>query len=771
MKTAIFSKRMLYALLIVILFGFSPGHLYAQEEIMVEVPNGFENWKIGSTQNILWHTANYSGPVRIEYSTDAGASYTIIDSSYSGTAPFEWTIPDTPSELCAIKIADPADYSPFDISDGVFTISANTSDTPAGQDVMVDLGDGHSILFQHVLQAGNTVLLISEEGPAPPEGYEMIPITVPYYFNISTTAQYEDTIQVTISFDMTGTDDLDESRFNLFVYNTEGEQWDSITLEVDTLGNKISGMVTHLSTFAILFPSGPEEPTSYVVTNTLDVGEGSLRKVLTDAYLATGMVMITFQIPKTDPGFNADTGVWTIKPQSKFQSISDKHIIIDGNSQSQFIGEDTNPFGPEIEINGEAAGELAPGLFFYNSSVEIFHLIINRFSSSGIELWNVHNAIIAGCYIGTGPTGWKKAGNYSGISAYGNCKHINIVPMDTIPNVISGNDYGGIFFSDTTTQSTIAGNIIGLRRNHREAVEGNSGAGITFLSCDSNTVIDNWIGGNDDGIILWDASDNLIAHNRIGTDAEWTYDIMNSGNGIYIGLDAKHNRIVENFIGNNSLDGIRILGSQAMFNTISENSISLNESKGINLMNGANGGLAAPKITIVFENEIFGTAPPHSIIEIYTDNDDEGRIMQAVVLSDSAGNFGWVSPIEGPFDSIRATATDTLGNTSEFGLYRPEEGPSSIERIRHPISFNLSQNYSGPNHPVIHISFELPGYSELSLDVYNLNGVKVYEIHNGELQAGYHSLSWNTSQHAAGVYLIRMQTIKGALSKKCVVIK
>ncbi len=762
---------MLHTLLIVIFFGFSPGQLYAQEEITVEAPNGNEIWEIGTIQNILWHTANYSGPVRIEYSTDAGASYTIIDSSYSGTAPYEWIIPDTPSDLCAIKIADPADYNPFDISDAVFTISAGTSNTPAGQDVTVDLGDGHGILFRQVLQAGNTDLQISEEGPPPPEGYEMIPFPIPYYFNFSTTAQYEDTIQVTISFDMTGTDDLDESRFNLFVYNPAGEQWDSITWEVDTLGNWISGKVTHLSTFAIMFASGPEEPVGYVVTNTLDSGEGSLRKVLTDAYLGTGMVMITFQIPKTDPGFNSDTGVWTIKPQSKFQSISDKHIIIDGNSQSQFIGEDTNPFGPEIEINGETAGELAPGLFFYNSSVEIFHLIINRFSSSGIELWNVHDAMIAGCYIGTGPTGWQKAGNYSGISAYGNCKHINIVPMDTIPNVISGNDYGGIFFSDTTTQSTIAGNIIGLSRNHREAVGSSSGPGISFLSCDSNTVVDNWIGGNDDGIVLWDASDNLIAGNRIGTDTEWTYDIMNSGNGVYIGLDAKHNRIIGNFIGNNSLDGIRILGSQAMFNTISENSISLNESKGINLMNGANGGMAAPKITHVLGNEIFGTAPPMSVIEIFTDAYDEGRIMQAMVLSDSAGNFGWSGPIEGPFDSIRATATDTLGNTSEFGLYRPAEGPSSLTDRRSPLPFTLSNSYAGPHTPEIQVGFDLPVNTDVGLDVYNLSGVKVAEIHKGKLQAGYHSVTWNTSRHRAGVYLIRMQTSKGAVSKKCVVIK
>jgi hypothetical protein len=57
--------------------GLSPGYLHVPEEITVEGPAGNEFWAIGSVQHILWHTANYSGPVRIEYATDAGAGYTI----------------------------------------------------------------------------------------------------------------------------------------------------------------------------------------------------------------------------------------------------------------------------------------------------------------------------------------------------------------------------------------------------------------------------------------------------------------------------------------------------------------------------------------------------------------------------------------------------------------------------------------------------------------------------------------------------------------------
>ena len=59
--------------------------------------------------------------------------------------------------------------------------------------------------------------------------------------------------------------------------------------------------------------------------------------------------------------------------------------MIDGLSQSAFIGEDTNPYGPEIEINGENAGENAKGFDMVWGSLELTHVIINRFPSAGVS--------------------------------------------------------------------------------------------------------------------------------------------------------------------------------------------------------------------------------------------------------------------------------------------------------------------------------------------------------------------------------------------------
>jgi hypothetical protein len=50
-------------------------------------------------------------------------------------------------------------------------------------------------------------------------------------------------------------------------------------------------------------------PSTLTVTNTLDSGAGSLRADVTAALKGDTIV---FNIPKSDPGYNASTGVWTI---------------------------------------------------------------------------------------------------------------------------------------------------------------------------------------------------------------------------------------------------------------------------------------------------------------------------------------------------------------------------------------------------------------------------------------------------------------------------
>ena len=85
-------------------------------------PNGGEVWAVGSSQNITWTSSLGVGKVRIEVSTDTGASYTDIAAEAENTGTYPWTVPDTPSTSCLIRIS--AAGALIDVSDARFAIAA-----------------------------------------------------------------------------------------------------------------------------------------------------------------------------------------------------------------------------------------------------------------------------------------------------------------------------------------------------------------------------------------------------------------------------------------------------------------------------------------------------------------------------------------------------------------------------------------------------------------------------------------------------------------------
>lgn len=115
-----------------------------QPSVQVIQPNGGENWAVGSTQNIIWDAQLISN-VKLEYTTDNGSTWIFIANvpaakvkkvkidGYSPKDPngviegelgvYAWTIPNTPSTQCKVRVSDILNPSIYDESDNVFTIS------------------------------------------------------------------------------------------------------------------------------------------------------------------------------------------------------------------------------------------------------------------------------------------------------------------------------------------------------------------------------------------------------------------------------------------------------------------------------------------------------------------------------------------------------------------------------------------------------------------------------------------------------------------------
>lgn len=72
-------------------------------------------------------------------------------------------------------------------------------------------------------------------------------------------------------------------------------------------------------------------------------------------------------------------------------------------------------------------------------------------------------------------------------------------------------------------------------------------------------------------------------------------------------------------------------------------------------------------------------------------------------------------------------------------------------------SFVLEQNYPNPFNPSTNIRFSIPKSSFVKLAVFNLIGEEVAVLINGNLDSGYHDVTFNASALPSGVYFCRLQ--------------
>lgn len=84
-------------------------------------PVGGEKWKYGSQQNITWISDNIDS-VKLEYSTNNGNSWELIESSIPSSGSYLWTIPDLHSRETKIRITDLDEIRNYEENDEPFII-------------------------------------------------------------------------------------------------------------------------------------------------------------------------------------------------------------------------------------------------------------------------------------------------------------------------------------------------------------------------------------------------------------------------------------------------------------------------------------------------------------------------------------------------------------------------------------------------------------------------------------------------------------------------
>jgi hypothetical protein len=174
----------------------------------------------------------------------------------------------------------------------------------------------------------------------------------------------------------------------------------------------------------------------FLVTNTNNSGVGSLRQAILNINTLGGGT-ITFDIPTTDPGYNATTGTYTITLQSGLPTIT-QTATIDGWSQTGFVG------SPIIALNGANAGNtdgLTLGTGATGSTIQ--GLIISNFARSGIVANSNQHTIQSNTIRNNSGTGITVYG--SGVAIQRNTIHSNGgLGIDLGGNGVTANDPGDI---------------------------------------------------------------------------------------------------------------------------------------------------------------------------------------------------------------------------------------------------------------------------------------------------------------------------------------
>ncbi len=449
------------------------------------------------------------------------------------------------------------------------------------------------------------------------------------------------------------------------------------------------------------------------VTNTKDSGPGSLRQAINDANNSEGIDVIVFNIAPVDSAngnygnrlIDVDSGLAggdaapdayeivlsSALPQLKFQTI------IEGRTQTTFGG-DTNPFGPEIILNGN--GIAADGLKFgfspdacssYPASGSAaYGLNIQRFGGNAISLYrDGRDYQVAGNYIGVNATGTAAAGNGAGIGFFTeqNCIILGGPPdyswFSSIRiggpslqdrNIISGNSGAGISYSTSGRGNQIVGNYIGTDRTGQVDL-GNGGDGIYFgyggtVQYPSGLISRNLISGNDHSGIFVRGGVVTIQSNLIGVSAPGTAALGNSVNGIALWGDANsgptnivigtngdgvNDESEGNVVSGNLVDGISIDGPTSTNNVIAGNFIGTNAAGDASLGNTNHGVIVlngAKNNRIGTNSDGVGDAAERNIIS-------GSKTYFGVVLRDAGTDNNTVA---GNYIGTDVTGTLDLGN-------------------------------------------------------------------------------------------------------------
>ena len=149
--------------------------------------------------------------------------------------------------------------------------------------------------------------------------------------------------------------------------------------------------------------------------------------------------------------------------------------------------------------------------------------------------------------------------------------------------------------------------------------------------------------------------------------------------------------------------------------------------------------------------------------EIYR-NDEIVKFVEGQGTTTEKHKYSYIDVVNTPgtyFYSLRQVDFD--GTQTELGSFEVE--------IESPQAYALNQNFPNPFNPSTTISFTIPKDGNIQLKLYDVLGNEVISLIDGNLPAGYHTISLNGSELTNGVYFYKLQAENFIDIKKLILLK
>ena len=88
-----------------------------------------------------------------------------------------------------------------------------------------------------------------------------------------------------------------------------------------------------------------------------------------------------------------------------------------------------------------------------------------------------------------------------------------------------------------------------------------------------------------------------------------------------------------------------------------------------------------------------------------------------------------------------------------------------------PTEYALHPAYPNPFNPVTTISYGLPLESDITLNIYDVEGRRITTLTEGIKTAGTHTIEWNADGYPSGVYFVKLDAGEFTQTQKLMLVK